>query len=207
MPKGFLSEFSGSAPGEITSVEWMTWTSKDGKYDFEGFEIEIDGWEYPLRYSASVLKDGGISANSDAGRLLSRLDELGYNVRDQDFNLDVLIGKLPFLEQVEIENKSGTIRKISLPTDFEDVEKEPEEPKTTTLADVKEPSEDYGFIVYSAIKDMTKEKGADCTRGKLINRFIEKKSAYLIDDLDKTLEKLAKKNKIKEMKDGKLSVI
>ena len=207
MPKGFLSEFSGSAPGEITSVEWTTWTSKDGTYNFEGFEIEIDGWEYPLRYSASVLKDGGISANSDAGRLLSRLDKLGYNVRNQDFDLDVLIGKLPFLEQVEIENKSGAIRKISLPTDFEDVEKEPEETKTTTLADVKEPSEDYGFIVYSAIKDFpTKEKGV-CTKGKLVNLFVQKQSTYLIDGLDKTLEILSNKHKIKETNDGKLSVV
>ena len=196
--------------GTIKSVEYGEFEYAGTDRTSKGLIVEIEESDMLINYAGEMSDSGVIVPVSNAGEFLKALGELGYDTDKSEFDTDELIGKEFLFENREVGDGKWkrTIRNIPVEEVIsEDTTFTNGDIPAETVEDTSKSTDDSKFTVYSAIENYPTEENGNCTKGKLVNLFIKKQSAYLIDGLDDILEDLVNKGKIKETKDGKLSVV
>lgn len=209
---------SGSFVGKIEDVSWDTWMSQDETIEQEGLVVEVDAFQYPIRYSASKTGNGKIVAVSNAGVFLERLYELGFPT-DEEFDTNELIGHTFAWAQEEI-GEGDWARTIRLPQELikeaptkeeKEVEEVGEEIDLTSYAGEAEetPVEKAGMsteetYLLTAVHELG---GKSISRDQVFNELLRRGYGNIIASWKDIKDSLKDKGRLRENKDGSLSVV
>lgn len=208
---------SGSFVGKIEDVSWDTWMSQDETIEQEGLVVEVDAFQYPIRYSASKTGNGKIVAVSNAGVFLERLYELGFPT-DEEFDTNELIGCTFAWAQEEV-GEGDWARTIRLPQELieeapvkeeKELEEVGEEIDLTSVTGEEEaPAEETGMsteetYLLTAVHELG---GKSVSRDQVFNELLRKGYGDIIASWKDIKDSLKDKGKLRENKDGSLSIV